>query len=124
MSAWNLAPALPPLALMDGARHLLWAVVLVWLLIGVRQVVGARGPRAAWLVASALLAVWTLWPGPASPAFWLGLAFQSPSLVTGALCAVQIWYWMVPVPGSASAPVPAQPPARQAGATGRAGRRR
>jgi hypothetical protein len=127
MSAWNIAPALPPLALMVGARHVLWAIALVWLLIrlrlGASHLLGARGPRAAWLGAAGLLAVWTLWPGPASPAYWLGLAFQSPSLVTGALCAWQIRSWLVqlplPVSASASGPGPglARRPARQAGWT-------
>jgi hypothetical protein len=30
--------------------------------------------------------LWTLWPGTASPAYWLGLAFQSPSLTSIIVC--------------------------------------
>jgi hypothetical protein len=75
-------------ALLPGATavwlvlHLGWAIVLG---CGVRLLAGRFMPRyqstLAWLVL-----FWTLLPGAASPAFWLGLAFQSPSLISVLLC--------------------------------------
>ena len=122
----NAMPVLPSVALMDWGRHALWAMVLVWALLGVRQMLlprsgpmgrqlgsrlgglfgGVVGELVVWQLAAALLALWTLWPGPASPAFWLGLAFQSPSLVTGGLCALMIARWSRPA-------VPEQPIAQR-----------
>ena len=112
MNAMTAVPVLPSVALMDWGRHALWAVVLVWALLGVRQLLLSRtaptgkrlgglfaemvGWLIGWQVAAALLVLWTLWPGPASPAFWLGLAFQSPSLVTGGLCIWMIARWSRP----------------------------
>lgn len=64
------------------ALHLTWAVVLAWL--GMR--VGGRLPRPYRLGLAVSLLVWTLLPGPLSPAFWLGLAFQTPSLMTLVIC--------------------------------------
>ena len=92
----NMAPILPSLALMDWSRHLLWAVVLVWALLALRQTFWPGEPRTPWLAAAVALAVWTLWPGTASPAWWLGLAFQSPSLMTAGLCAMLLWRWLRP----------------------------
>lgn len=77
-------PALPDLALMRIARYLSWAIVLSSLLMwAVRPV-----PRWLRRGLGALLFVWTLIPGPVSPAFWLGLAFQMPSLMSSAICAL------------------------------------
>ena len=38
-----------------------------------------------------LVVAWALWPGPASPVYWLGLAFQIPSLM-GTLIA-GVWFF-------------------------------
>ena len=78
-------PCLPSAALAQGALWLAWALLLgagvVWL--GDRRKAALRWP-AAWLMMG-----WTLLAGfwlPAwSPAYWLGLAFQSPSLTSGLL---------------------------------------
>jgi hypothetical protein len=78
----------PLLPLPGVERHYLalgWGLVLAagasWLL----QRRGGPGPRLkAWL--PLLLLLWCLWPGPASPAYWLGLAFRAPSLVLTLLC--------------------------------------
>ena len=67
---------------MRWATHVSWALVL--------------GAAALWLVgrikidfrwsAALIVVVWTLLPGPLSPAYWLGLAFQSPSWMSLAVC--------------------------------------
>ena len=80
-------PWLPDAALARWALHGAWALVL-----------GAITLRLGWhfwpkwrgWVASAVV-VWAFWPGTASPAHWLGLAFQSPSLMSVVLCA--LWAW-------------------------------
>lgn len=70
------APLLPSASTMGLALHLGWA-----LLLGCAALAGSR--KLAWRYRwslCALVMVWTLLPGPLSPAYWLGLAFQSPSL--------------------------------------------
>lgn len=77
------APVLPSSLALQVWLQLGWSVVLAWLgLVAV-----ARRP---WVVAG-LLALWTWLPGPLSPAYWLGLAFQTPSAVTVLLCAGLLW---------------------------------
>ncbi|MEO8118610.1 MAG: hypothetical protein ABI606_04715 [Rhodoferax sp.] len=80
-------PVLPQLALMRLALPVMWAIVLgsgVLLLAG-------RLARPYRLGLGVLVAVWVLLPGPASPAYWLGLAFQTPSLMTAAIGLG--WFW-------------------------------
>jgi hypothetical protein len=72
-------PHLPSLGLAQLWSHLGWGLVVAWLGC---VVVGWWEPHRAMLltVAAALLA--SMWlPDPWSPAYWLGLAFQLPSLV-------------------------------------------
>jgi hypothetical protein len=69
----------------------------VWLALGwglvlaamATRLVGRAGtPRSGWrfwLVPALLL--WCLLPGPASPAYWLGLAFRAPGALFALLCA-------------------------------------
>ena len=79
---FSSTPLLPGSTVSWWALHLGWAVVLgsvlllccSWLL-----------PRYRWTLALLVL-LWTLLPNAASPAFWLGLAFQSPSLMSVVLC--------------------------------------
>jgi hypothetical protein len=75
------ASALPDPAIMRIARYLSWAIVLAFLVM----VLGRRWPRRLQLGLAGLLFAWTLVPGPASPAFWLGLAFQMPSLTSAVI---------------------------------------
>lgn len=87
-------------ALLPGAGalwlslHLGWAIVLasgaLWL---ARHFV----PRYQWALASLVL-LWNLLPGALSPAFWLGLAFQSPSTMTGIICIACLLqsHWRTP----------------------------
>jgi hypothetical protein len=79
-------PALPDLELMRMARHLSWAIVLA----AIVMCTGPYGPRWLQRGLAALVFVWTLIPGPVSPAFWLGLAFQMPSLMSTVICGVSL----------------------------------
>ena len=75
-------------ALLPGATvtwlsmHLGWAIVLGAVTL---RLAGRMPTRGRWALAGLVL-LWTLLPGAASPAFWLGLAFQSPSLMSVMLC--------------------------------------
>jgi len=75
-------PALPGAGAMQLARHIIWACILGGggLVLARRLGLRWRSPGAAVLVA------WVLVPGPMSPAYWLSLAFQTPSLVSAACC--------------------------------------
>lgn len=93
-------PLFPDLALMRVARHLSWAVVLVFGLLWL-----TRGWRPRWQglrrgLALALLGL-ALLPDPWSLAFWLGLAFQMPSLSSVLLCGTGLWalWHRAPAPG-------------------------
>jgi len=83
------APALPALGVMQVWLHLGWALVLAG---GVAGILGCLTRRVGFLrgVAVALL-LWTLLPGPYSSAYWLGLAFQAPSVVLALCCG--LWGW-------------------------------
>ncbi|MES2878223.1 MAG: hypothetical protein V4713_07355 [Pseudomonadota bacterium] len=92
-------PVLPGPLAMQLALHLVWAVVLgaaVWRLTG-------KLSRTYRLGLSGLLVLWTLVPGSASPAYWLGLAFQTPSLTSGLICLIWLLNQLRRMPG---APVP------------------
>ncbi|WP_293661341.1 hypothetical protein [Rhodoferax sp. OV413] len=85
------APALPGLDAMRWGLHLLWALVLA---CGALGLAGRRrrGLRWPWVVA-ALVAAVTVVPTDFSPAHWLGLAFQSPSLTSAVLCGALAARW-------------------------------
>lgn len=75
-------PVLPQPVHVFIARHLSWAIVLAFFCM----VLARRWPKWLQLGLAGLLFVWTLIPGPVSPAFWLGLAFQMPSLMSTVIC--------------------------------------
>lgn len=77
-------PLLPDLPLLNAARRLGWALVLAsaLLYLGAR-----RWPRGLRATVVLVLTVWALLPGSLSPAYWLGLAFQMPSLMSIVLAA-------------------------------------
>ena len=91
----------PGNALLPGATvtwlslHLGWAIVLGAVTL---QLASRLPTRGRWTLAS-LMWLWTLLPGAASPVFWLGLAFQSPSLMSVLLCIAWLWPPPGPVPG-------------------------
>lgn len=75
-------PVLPSPTAMRVALHVGWAIVLG---SGLMLVVGKLS-RPYQLGLSFLLMAWTLVPGIISPAYWLGLAFQTPSLTSALIC--------------------------------------
>lgn len=81
--------ALPSALAMQIWLHLGWSVVLACVganLVG-RWRPARPGKLDAWQWGVALvLALWTWVPGPYSPAYWLGLAFQAPSIASVLLC--------------------------------------
>ena len=92
---WNHAGAadlvaLPAVAAQQWFRPLAWGVVLAWLLLQVLRWWQVR--RGAALSNRAVLGVLALavgsmyLPDGASAAYWLGLAFQQPSLACVVLC--------------------------------------
>ena len=88
---FSSSPLLPGSMVNWLSLHLGWAVVLgsgAWLILN------SMLPRYRWVFA-VLIMLWTLLPNAASPAFWLGLAFQSPSLMTVVLCIA----WLLPRSG-------------------------
>lgn len=83
------APVLPSAMLQQIWRHLGWSVVLASLgsnLVS-RWFLGRPGRLDGWQWGVALvLASWAWLPGPYSPTYWLGLAFQAPSIAAVLLC--------------------------------------
>jgi hypothetical protein len=82
--------ALPSSTLMRVALHLGWALVLGW---GV-MALSTRWPAAVRRALAGGVVAWTLMPSAASPAYWLGLAFQTPSLMTMLICGAGLWQLM------------------------------
>ena len=80
-------PLLPDPAALRWALHGVWAVVLG---SGTALLAGklARPYRiglTGWVM------LWTVLPGAVSPAHWLGLAFQTPSLMSAVICLGWLW---------------------------------
>ena len=90
-------PVLPPPLAMQLALHGVWAVLLgsatLW--------TAGRLVRPWRWGAAGLVALWTLLPGEISPAFWLGLAFQTPSVMSVLLCLGWLWRFHRQAPGVA-----------------------
>jgi hypothetical protein len=75
-------PWLPSQALLPWALHGAWALVLGAVIV----TLSARQPAVwRWSLTLASMA-WLMLPGEISPAHWLGLAFQMPSLSSVVLC--------------------------------------
>lgn len=80
-------PLLPNAAALPTAMRLVWAIVLgsgTLLLAGKLE-------RPYRLGLAGLVLVWTALPGSVAPAHWLGLAFQTPSLMSVGICLA----WLV-----------------------------
>ena len=75
-------PLLPHAALMGVALYGIWAAVLG----SGTLLLTCKLPRPYPLALALLVVVLTLLPGTSSPAYWLGLAFQTPSLTSGVIC--------------------------------------
>lgn len=76
------APAQPGAVLTRWAFPVFWCVVLVFGALFVTR--SLAKPRGKWI--AVVVAVWAFMPGGWSPAYWLGLAFQMPSLMAVVLC--------------------------------------
>lgn len=76
------SPVLPSPWVMQWWLYLGWSVVLVWGF----SALGKALPQSLCRVGAGLLALWCWVPGPYSPAYWLGLAFQAPSISSVLLC--------------------------------------
>lgn len=70
-----------------------WGLVLAAAAIAFMRLGGVTGPRLRRGLPLLFLLVCLL-PGVASPAYWLGLAFRAPSLVSVLLCAlIMLWHY-------------------------------
>jgi hypothetical protein len=81
-------PALPAPWMMRLGLAVGWALVLAFLGAGIGYKLSQNGRR--WLALG--LALWTFVPGPVSPAYWLGLAFNTPSLTAMLLAGWSLWW--------------------------------
>ena len=83
------SPELPTAGAMQVWLHLGWSVVLAWLGVGLAGWLFAGRKHAVlgkWVTALVLGALaWV--PGPGGAAYWLGLAFQAPSVSSMLTCA-------------------------------------
>lgn len=81
---------------------LAWGLALASVAIWLLQRRGVSNARLkSWLPLALIL--WCLWPGMASPSYWLGLAFRAPGLVLTLLCAWAVLlhykpHWLMPAP--------------------------
>jgi hypothetical protein len=86
-----------------------WAVVLVWVVLNLARPLLAGKLRDALVLVAGLVGVWALLPGELSPAYWLGLAFQAPSLITTGLAALAVFQMLQPSDPCAGLPPSGQP---------------
>ena len=88
-------PVLPSSGLLKTWLLLGWALALAWLGSGL---VGRywSGTPVQKVATAVVLAVWAFAPAPYSSAYWLGLAFQAPSVLTVLLCAGLLYQDLVP----------------------------
>lgn len=92
---------LPELGQQMVWARLAWGAVAAAMLLSTLPLRGLKRRAAVTLIAFA--AMWL--PGPASPAWWLGLAFQQPSALFAALCGVSVWKRFADRPGQQTLPV-------------------
>lgn len=78
-------PRLPDLDMLRWARRLSWGLVMAGLGLLLLRRCWFRSPRWAQLGWVGLMLVIVCLPGQWTPSFWLGLAFQSPSLTSTVL---------------------------------------
>ncbi len=89
LSFHTSAASLPSLFLMQVWLGLGWSVTVAALSLWLLQRLGLR-KAFAWCGA-AVIAIWVAMPGDLGGHYWLGLAFQAPSIVTALLSVV----WLV-----------------------------
>ena len=99
MQSWfalSPAPVLPAMWLAYWGLLVGWGLVLAWLALAL---VTRLGPSVALRMRLGLaVAVFAsnLLPAPLSPAYWLGLAFQAPSLALVAIALCGLWARSLP----------------------------
>lgn len=86
---------LPALAMQQGWLKAGWGVVVACL--GTWCVGRWTNRKDVKVVLSAVLAAGVCWPGPWGGGYWLGLAFQAPSVNTVFVCAM-LWASMLTAP--------------------------
>ncbi len=82
-------PALPDLMMMQLWLHVGWALVLAG--GGAAVLAQLSMPLLFRRVIALVLGLWVLMPGNLSAAYWLGLAFQAPSVLGALACAYVGW---------------------------------
>lgn len=90
---WAGAAVLPPLDAAQVWLRLGWGLVLAALLLSALGLLWRRRAGAAWgaglaRAVTAAVLLWCVLPGEGSASFWLGLAFQAPSLGTAAVAVL------------------------------------
>ncbi len=88
--AWATdSPVLPTAGAMQVWLHLGWSVVLAWLGVWLagRLFAGRKHAAQGKWVTVLFLAAFAWVPGPGGAAYWLGLAFQAPSVSSVLMCA-------------------------------------
>ena len=86
LSTQNDAARLPALLWQQGWLRAGWAIVLAWCAVWLAsRLTQGRALRILFAISAA---VWAGWPGPWGAAYWLGLAFQAPSIATVLVCAL------------------------------------
>lgn len=82
--------SLPDLAWQVLYGQIAWGIVAAALVAALLPKRLRLGPAATLLLLAGSVAL-HLVPGSASPAYWLGLAFQYPSAVLTGICLTQLW---------------------------------
>ena len=87
----NTAPLLPQDPYLPWIRQAGWALVLAALFSAASRRSAVPQLRAGYRLLAWLLALWACIPGPWGLSYWLGLAFQTPSLMAIALSLQTLW---------------------------------
>jgi divalent metal cation (Fe/Co/Zn/Cd) transporter len=96
------APVLPFMKTMHFSLVIGWTLVMAWVFVATLKWVSPvplTRPRRVWAAWLAVIAgLVCILPGEWSPTYYLGLAFQTPSLMSMVLCAVALWHWLGAMP--------------------------
>jgi len=87
----DAAPLLPQPGYLAVLRQAGWALVLAALLSAGAELFAARRVRDVARLLAWTIALWACIPGPWGLSYWLGLAFQTPSLMAIALSLHYLW---------------------------------
>lgn len=93
--AQDLAPLMPVTTYLPLVRNVGWALVLAALVGIAAHSAPLRPFRIPTRALMVLVALWACIPGTWGLSYWLGLAFQTPSLMAMVLSLQAIWQWLV-----------------------------